>query len=266
VLLLTVLAGAVAVVAAIRSTWSPCGQSMLSTITPLGEAARGNRFRTTAAWFIAGATLGGAVLGLGAALLALMIGLAGIEASTALGVGAVLAMLAAAADAHVFGLRVPYHRRQVNEYWLDDYRSWVYGAGFGFQIGLGVATYIMTSAVVLLVALGALTGEPLAALAIGTLFGLVRGLGVLPGARLTTPAALAAFHAEFDARSEWSRRLVIVTQVVVAVVASGAVWGVLGGAAVAAGALLVVAQRRRGRFGAVISAGSARQSAPSTST
>jgi hypothetical protein len=266
VLLLTVLAGAVAVAAAIRSTWSPCGQSMLSTITPLGEAARGNRFRTTAAWFVAGATLGGAVLGLGAALLALLVGVAGIGATTALGAGAVLAVLAAAADAHVLGLRVPYHRRQVNEYWLDDYRSWVYGAGFGFQIGLGVATYIMTSAVVLLVALGALTGEPLVALAIGTLFGLARGLGVLPGARLTTPARLAAFHEKFEARSEWSRQLVIATQVVVAVVASAAAWGVVTAAVVAAGALVVAAQRRRGRFGAVISAGSARQSAPSTST
>ena len=42
--LIAVLAGVVAVAAAIRSTWSPCGQSMLSTITPLGEAGRGNRF------------------------------------------------------------------------------------------------------------------------------------------------------------------------------------------------------------------------------
>jgi hypothetical protein len=115
-------------------------------------------------------------------------------------------------------------------------------------------------------ALGALTGEPLVALAVGTLFGLVRGLGVLPGARLTTPAELAAFHARFDARTEWSRQLVIGTQVGVAIVASAAVWGVIVAAVVAAGALLVVAQRRRGRFGAVMSAGSARQSAPSTST
>jgi hypothetical protein len=266
VLLLTLLAAAVAVAAAIRSTWSPCGQSMLSTITPLGEEARGNRFRTTAVWFVAGATLGGAVLGLAAALVAVVIGLAGLDATTALAIGAVLALLAAAADAHVFGLRVPYHRRQVNEYWLDDYRAWVYGAGFGFQIGIGVATYIMTSAVVLLVALAALTGEPLVALAIGTLFGFVRGLGVLPGARLTTPAALAAFHTRFDARSEWSRQLVIATQVVVAVLASAAGWGIVAAAVVAGGALLVVAQRRRGRLGAVISAGSARQSAPSTST
>ena len=113
-----------------------------------------------------------------------------------------LALAAAGADARLFGLAVPYHRRQVNEYWLDDYRPWVYGGGFGWQIGVGFATYIMTSAIVLLVALAALTGEPLVALGLGTLFGFVRGLGVLPGARLTTPAKLAAFHTKFDARAE----------------------------------------------------------------
>ena len=45
----------------------------------------------------------------------------------------------------------------------------------------------MTSAVVLLVALAALTGEPARRARVGTLFGFARGLGVLPGARLTTP-------------------------------------------------------------------------------
>jgi len=245
--LIAVLAGVVAVAAAIRSTWSPCGQSMLSTITPLGEQGRGNRFRTTAIWFILGATLGGATLGLAAAALAAAIGVIGASATTALALGGVLAIASAAADAGLFGIRVPYHRRQVNELWLDDYRPWVYGGGFGFQIGIGFATYIMTSAIVLLVALAALTGNPLTALALGTFFGFVRGLGVLPGARLTTPAKLAEFHRRFDARSEWSRRLVIVAQLVVAVIAIGAASSLL--AALAVGAALAVlfagATRRR---------------------
>jgi hypothetical protein len=245
--LIAVLAGVVAVAAAIRSTWSPCGQSMLSTITPLGEQGRGNRFRTTAIWFILGATLGGATLGLGAAALAAVIGALGGSTSTALAVGGVLAIVTAAADAGRFGIRVPYHRRQVNELWLDDYRAWVYGGGFGFQIGIGVATYIMTSALVLLVALAALTGNPLVALALGTLFGFVRGLGVLPGARLTTPAKLAEFHRRFDARSASSRQLVLVTQLVVAVVAIGAAWTPVAGlvAAIALGVVFAPATRRR---------------------
>jgi hypothetical protein len=227
VLLLVVLAAAVAVAAAIRSTWSPCGQSMLSTITPLGEQGRGNRFGVTATWFLLGATLGGLTLGLGAALLAAVVGSVGMSATTALAVGGTLAAVAAGADARLFGLAVPYHRRQVNEYWLDDYRPWVYGGGFGWQIGVGVATYIMTSAIVLLVALAALTGEPLVALGLGALFGFGRGLGVLPGARLTTPAKLTAFHTKFDGRAELSRKLVIAVQLVVAVIAIGAVAGVM---------------------------------------
>lgn len=266
-MLIAALAGVVAVAAAIRSTWSPCGQSMLSTITPMGEASRGNRFRTTATWFILGATLGGFVLGLGAAALAAIVGAIGLSETAALALVVALSVLAAAADAQLFGLRIPYHRRQVNELWLDDYRSWVYGAGFGFQIGLGLATYIMSSGVVLLVALAALTGNPLTALAVGTLFGLVRGLGVLPGARLTSPAKLADFHVRFDARGVQSLYLVIATELFAAVVASAALGGAVGALVVGATAAVVfVAQMRRGFVGANTSDGSARQSAVSTST
>src|SRR5882762_8461854 len=53
------LAALVALAAAVRSTWSPCGQSMLSQLTPVGEASRGYRYRTTAIWFVLGAVLGG---------------------------------------------------------------------------------------------------------------------------------------------------------------------------------------------------------------
>jgi hypothetical protein len=248
-MLIAVLAGVVAVAAAIRSTWSPCGQSMLSTITPIGEQGRGNRFRTTATWFILGATLGGAVLGLGAALLAAIVGATGLTTTGALALGAVLAAASVVADAGLFGLHVPYHRRQVNELWLDDYRPWVYGGGFGFQIGLGFATYIMTSALVLLVALAALTGEPLVALALGTLFGFTRGVGVLPGARLTYPIKLAEFHRVFNARSVQSRRLVIAAQLFVAVVAATAVAGVAAGigAAIVLGVVFAVSARRPAR-------------------
>jgi hypothetical protein len=85
----------------------------------------------------------------------------------------------------------------------------------------------------------------LTALALGTLFGFVRGLGVFPGARLTTTAKLADFHRRFDARAAWSRRLVIVTQLVVAVVAVGAVWGLVAGLLVAFALVLVFAVATR---------------------
>ena len=72
---LTVLALLVAAAAAIRSTWSPCGLSMLSTITPFSERGRGHRYAATCAWFIVGATVGGLALGaLSAGLAALVAG------------------------------------------------------------------------------------------------------------------------------------------------------------------------------------------------
>ena len=39
---------------------------------------------------------------------------------------------------HLGGFILPVHHRQVNERWLDQFRPWVYGAGFGWQIGDGV--------------------------------------------------------------------------------------------------------------------------------
>src|ERR1700722_17242239 len=48
-----------------------------------------------------------------------------------------------------------------------------------------------------MIVLAALTASPGAALAVGVLFGLVRGLAVLLGRDITSPAALAAFHRRF---------------------------------------------------------------------
>jgi len=55
------------------------------------------------------------------------------------------------------------HTRQVNDEWLARFRPWVYGAGFGWQIGVGFATYIMTGGLYLMVVLAALTGDPVVA-------------------------------------------------------------------------------------------------------
>ena len=67
---ITLTASIVALAAAVRSTWSPCGLSMLSTITPIGERAKGHSYRSTAAWFVFGAVVGGATLGAAVAVLA----------------------------------------------------------------------------------------------------------------------------------------------------------------------------------------------------
>jgi hypothetical protein len=212
---------------------------MLSQLTPVGEASRGYRYRTTATWFVLGAIVGGATLGALMAGLAAAVSALGATSTALLGVAAGLAVVGATVDSGVLGFMPPFFKRQVNEYWLSKYRAWVYGSGFGWQIGAGVTTYIMTAAVFVTIAYGALTAGPVAALVLGVFFGFVRGLAVLLTARSRSTAELFALHRRFDALGEPVRRGVIVVQLAVAVVAAGAAWGVV--AALVTGGVLAVA-------------------------
>jgi MFS family permease len=202
---------AVCVSSALRSTWSPCGLSMLSTLTPMTERARGRRYRSTVVWFVGGAVVGGVCLG------GLMAGLAAVVDGLGpsrrwVGAFAIVAcLLVAASDLGVPRLRLPVHYRQVNERWLDEFRPWVYGAGFGWQLGTGLATYITTGGVYLLIALGASTGRPLLALALGAAFGMARGLAILAGRRISDPDAMRALHRRLASLEPASRRLVVAT-------------------------------------------------------
>jgi hypothetical protein len=243
---LVVLALVVAVAAAIRSTWSPCGLSMLSAMNPLSERGRGRSFRVSASWFVVGATAGGVTLGAGAGLLALGLALLDVPTGVALAIGAVAALVAVASDVRLGGFHVPYHTRQVNEDWLDWYRAWVYGVGFGWQIGVGLATYIMTAALYLMILLAALTLDPLVALGCGALFGLVRGLAVLLARPLTTPAAIVALHERLDRWEAPVRVGVVGVEVVAAAGCAAAVAGLWAGvaAAVVGAAFAVVGLRR----------------------
>ncbi len=241
-ILIPVLGAVTAAAAAARSTYSPCGLSMLSSLTPFGERSRGHRYAVTAAWFVAGATLGGATLGAVAA------GLAGAVSASGLGahpgwvalVVAAVAGLAAAIDAGVgrFGALLPIWRRQVDDGWLVRYRSWVYGIGFGWQIGVGVATYIMTAAVFVVVVLAAMSANLWVAVGICTLFGLLRGLAVLLTARADTPAQLRALHRRVDRAGPVIRVTVIGVEVAVVLAVVAAV--AAGGEAVAAWPFVVV--------------------------
>lgn len=222
--LITAVGLVVAIAAGVRSTWSPCGRSMLSTITPIGERGRGNRFAVTAAWFIAGGVAGGLCLGSLGAVLAVAVGSGHLRPVTVGSLAAAATFAGAVFDAGPGGLRLPVHRRQVNERWLDRFRSGVYGFGFGWQIGSGLATYIMTAGVYLVLVLGALSGDPWAALSMGVALGSVRGLAVLLGRHIRTPALLATFHRRFDGLGEWSRRGMVVLEAAAAVVIAGALW------------------------------------------
>jgi hypothetical protein len=256
-IVLAFAAGVVALAAAVRSTWSPCGLSMLATITPLAEQGRGHQYRTTATWFVVGSVIGGATLGLVMALFAVGIAAAHASASVLAAVAVAASVATLAADARVGGFRLPVHHRQVNERWLDQFRPWVYGAGFGWQIGSGVATYIKTSAVYLMVVLAALTGSPTTAVAVGAVFGLVRGLAVFLGRQITSTTALAAFHRRFMAADPVALAAVVACEATVALTFSAVVAPWLGAALAAIGgvAVLVWAVRRRQRSGAGIAAG-----------
>jgi MFS family permease len=218
---------------------------MLSSITPMTEAGRGNRFSVTAAWFVVGGVVGGVSIGALAALGSGLVALTDPSDTVRWGVAAVAAVVCAGIDLGAFGIELPIFKRQVNDAWLRRYRSWVYGAGFGWQIGFGVATYIMTAGVFLTIALAVLSASPVSAVAIGAAFGLVRGLAVYVGRTGTTPAALGHIHERLDALGPPSRAAAAGSQVLAATVLAAISLGAWASLVVLALAVAAVALNAR---------------------
>ncbi len=167
---------------------------MLSSIHPLGERGKGNRFFLTASSFVGGAVLGGSATGTIAGVLGLS--LRWLPHPGALAAVGVAALVAAWFERS--GARLPSLPRQVDENWLNEYRGWVYGAGFGFQLGTGVLTYITSAAVYVVLLAAMLVGSPAAAIAIGLTFGITRGLTIVPARFIRTPGSLVRFHQRLD--------------------------------------------------------------------
>jgi|ERR1700733_5613086 hypothetical protein len=161
---------------------------MLASITPLGERGRHSRWGITVGAFLLGATAAAAAAG--AALGAL--GSVVLPAQPPLAV-----LLAAIAIAIVFDAlprAVPGPRRQVDERWLDRYRGWVYGLGYGAQLGLGVTTIVSSAATyVVLVAAFLTASAPAGAVVVGC-FGAVRGVTPLAAAGVRSQRRLLEFH------------------------------------------------------------------------
>jgi hypothetical protein len=193
---------------------------MLTSITPLGERGRGSRWAVTVAALALGSTLAGAAAGLVAGFVG-HLALAGLEASTRLALLAALLAAGLALDLGLGGLRLPGPRRQVNEQWLGAYRGWVYGLGFGAQLGLGVATIVSASAVYATFAAAAAAADPLRGLAIGGAFGLLRAATVLAGRRVRSPAALHDLGRRLERWRGQARRAGLAAQALLAVVALG---------------------------------------------
>jgi sulfite exporter TauE/SafE len=135
-----------------------------------------------------------------------------------------LLALAAAIELRLVPLGLPSLRRQVNENWLNMYRGWVVGVGFGFQLGLAVVTIITSPAIHAMLAIAFLTHSPAAGLLVGVAFGVARTLPLLTTMRVTSPDRLVRLHTMFLAASRPANGVVaavLVTSAVVAAVASG---------------------------------------------
>ena len=169
---------------------------MLASITPLGERGRRSRWGITVSAFLLGATLAGAAEGAVLGLLGMAVLGDGISAHARL-----LLLTGGLVIAAVLELAlptVPGPNRQVNERWLDEFRGWVYGFGFGAQLGLGITTVVTSAATYVAMLVAFLAADPgWGALVLGV-FGAIRGVTPLLAARVQGPAQLRAFHVRFE--------------------------------------------------------------------
>ncbi len=172
---------------------------MLASITPLGERGRRSNWWVTVTAFLIGATAaaaaGGAALG--------ALGSVALPASPRLAV--LLAAIGLAIVLDAMPIAVPGPRRQVDERWLDRYRGWVYGAGYGAQLGLGVTTIVSSAATYVALLAALLTASaPAGAIVLGC-FGAVRGLTPLAAAGVHNQRQLFEFHRALGRRRAAAR-------------------------------------------------------------
>jgi sulfite exporter TauE/SafE len=163
---------------------------MLSSIHPLGERSRHNKWWVTVTSFTIGAVLTAALIG------TVFGWIGGVMAdltprATLLAMGAVV-LVAGLLD--VTGVPVPGPERQVNENWIGNFRGWVYGGAYGVQLGAGLATYVVTWGVYAILILEFLSGSALAGAVIGGMFGAGRSVGLLLAGRIDRASRLSSFH------------------------------------------------------------------------
>jgi hypothetical protein len=161
---------------------------MLGSLNPLVQRVRNGRWWVTATAYIASSIAGGVLVGAA-------FGFVGHEVRTAFGEPSSRVALALLAGLGVAGamidhgslrLRLPTIMRQVDESWRYRYRNWVYATGYGFQLGLGIATIVTTTAVYTTLLATLLVGSWQLGALLGAWFGLTRSLSVLSVARIQT--------------------------------------------------------------------------------
>lgn len=162
---------------------------MLSSIHPLGERARGNRWVVTIAAFVVGAVATGSAVGAALGTLGASVTM---RTDLVLLVVGSLALVAGGLD--LAGVAAPGPERQVNERWIGSFRGWVYGLGFGSQLGAGLATYVVTWSVWVVLVAELLSGSTGAGALIGAVFGLGRAIPPLAAGWIDRPSRLTTFH------------------------------------------------------------------------
>jgi len=178
---------------------------MLSSIHPLGERGRNNRWGTTVGAFTLASVLTAGLVGWGLGSIGRLVG--GFDSGVTLGLMGAVAIVAGLLDL----AKVPHPgpSRQVNEHWIGYYRGWVYGGAFGGQLGLGLATYVVTWTVYATLIAEFLTASPTGGAAIGIVFGFGRSIALIFAARIRRPSDLREFHRMMDRLGPRVRRLAI---------------------------------------------------------
>src|SRR3954464_11674853 len=174
---------------------------MLTSITPLGERGRGASWRRTVTAYVVASIIGGAAMG--AALGAVGRLLHVQDTRWTLAVAGVLALVAATLD---LAGRLPTVRRQVDETWMTRYRDWVYGAGFGVQLGVGAMTIVASASLYLTWVVELLTANPVLGAVVGGAFGLSRAAPLLGTAHIATAERLRGAHRRWQGRLPLARR------------------------------------------------------------
>ena len=189
---------------------------MLGSITPLGERGRGRSWGRTITAYLIGSAAGAAGLGALLGLVGQQLVPGAVSPSLVAWILGGLVMVGLLLDLRAFGARLPTVHRQVNEEWLSRYRGWVYGLGFGFQLGFGVVTVVTTSAVYVTFLTALLSGSPASGSLIGLAFGALRGAAILVVAGVRRPEQLARVHDRLARWDPLSRRSGLLAQAALA--------------------------------------------------
>jgi hypothetical protein len=191
---------------------------MLGSISPVGETSRGQRWWLTAGAYSAASAIAGAatgaVLGAVGQMLARLVPVAALVRLLALGAALVAA---AVADAVAHG-RLPTWHRQVDERWLATYRGWVYGAGFGAQLGVGVVTIVASAATYAMLVAALLSASWRGGLLVGTAYGASRSVPLLLMVTVRSTDRLYAVTRRVAESEPWVHRLTVAAQGTLAVV------------------------------------------------